>query len=265
MPDTVLAIVSGGVDSVTMAYYLKSLGWDLEILSFDYGQKHFKELYFAERCAAQLDARFDIVRLGTLGKLLENNSLTGDLEVPDGSYSRETIQLTVVPNRNAIMLAIAYGVAASRDYQTVAIGVHTGDHPIYPDCRPEFLGAFLKMVKHSLPGLSLRLLAPFVDKTKASIVLQGAKLGVPYEDTWSSLRLLAPFVDKTKASIVLQGAKLGVPYEDTWSCYKGGVHHCGVCSTCVERKEAFILAGVDDPTYYSEPLRKPAKTNKEFR
>jgi len=233
MSDTVLAIVSGGVDSVTMAYYLKSLGWNLEILSFDYGQKHFKELYFAECCAAQLDARFDIVRLGSLGKLLENNSLTGDLEVPDGSYSKETIQLTVVPNRNAIMLAIAYGVAASRGYQTVAIGVHTGDHPIYPDCRPEFLGAFLKMVKHSLPG--------------------------------PSLRLLAPFVDKTKASIVLQGAKLGVPYEDTWSCYKGGVHHCGVCSTCVERKEAFILAGVKDPTYYSEPLRKPAKTNKEFR
>jgi 7-cyano-7-deazaguanine synthase len=129
--------------------------------------------------------------------------------------------VTVVPNRNAIMLSIAYGVAAAEGATLVAFAVHAGDHFVYPDCRPQFVEAFDMMQRQAVAGF-----------------------GHP------DLRLYAPFVKKTKAQIVETGITLGVPYEDTWSCYEGGTVHCGLCGTCNERKEAFQLAGVPDPTEY---------------
>ncbi len=129
----------------------------------------------------------------------------------------------VVPNRNAIMLSIAYGVAVARSASLVACAVHAGDHNVYPDCRPEFVEAFDRMQRFAVEGFSD-----------------------------PDLRLYAPFLYKTKAEIAEIGAALGVPYEDTWSCYEGGELHCGLCETCIERKAAFQLAGVHHPTKYRE-------------
>jgi 7-cyano-7-deazaguanine synthase len=220
MNNKAIAVVSGGIDSVTMAYLLKSRGFELHLVSFDYGQRHSKELEFASRCVGRLDAAHTIVDLSGVGAMLKGSALTDDVPVPLGHYTDEVMKLTIVPNRNAIMLAVAYGIAVAEGIETVGIGVHAGDHPIYPDCRPEFVAAFDLMEK----------------------IATGT----------STMNLFAPFVHKTKAEIVEIGAGLGVPYEDTWSCYQGGDLHCGKCGTCVERKEAFELAGVYDPTEYAE-------------
>jgi 7-cyano-7-deazaguanine synthase len=210
------------MDSVTLAYLLGSEGYDLHLLSIDYGQRHRKEIAYAERCAERLGASCDIVDISGVGRLLSGSALTDDVEVPHGHYAAENMAVTVVPNRNAIMLAIAYGVAVARKSALVACAVHAGEHYVYPDCRPQFIEAFDTMERRAVKGF-----------------------GDP------SLRLYAPFVDKTKAEIVKVGAALGVPYEDTWSCYEGGDLHCGLCGTCNERKEAFQLAGMPDPTDYT--------------
>lgn len=214
-----IAVVSGGIDSVTMAYLLRSKGFLLHTLSFDYGQRHSKELQFAFRCADRLDATHTVIALPDVGAMLKGSALTDDVPVPLGHYADDVMKLTIVPNRNAIMLAIAYGVAVAESIETIGVGVHAGDHPIYPDCRPEFIAAFDLMEKIAT--------------------------GIP------TMNLFAPFVHKTKAEIVKIGDGLGVPYADTWSCYQGKKIHCGKCGTCVERKEAFELAGVADPTEYA--------------
>ena len=214
-----VAIVSGGLDSVTLAHYLRSRGHALHLLAFNYGQRHKKELEFAQRTASRLDAQFDVVDLTSIGSLLRGSSLTDNVPVPDGHYAEESMKITVVPNRNAIMLAAAYGVAVAEDARFVATGVHAGDHYIYPDCRPEFIFLFEQMESRAVEG-------------------------------FADIHLLAPFLYKSKADIVALGNRLGVPYEETWSCYKGQEIHCGTCGTCVERKEAFELAKVPDPTVY---------------
>lgn len=220
MPRAV-AIVSGGLDSVTLAHFLDAQGYTLSLLAFDYGQRHAKELVFAEQCAKRLNATFQRVDVSTLGKVLSGSALTDDIPVPDGHYAAPSMAITVVPNRNAIMLSIAYGAAVAQEAQLVAIGVHAGDHFIYPDCRPNFITAFDAMQRLAVEGF-----------------------GDP------NLRLEAPFVHLSKQQIVTLGSRLGVPFEQTWSCYKGGEKHCGTCGTCIERKEAFELAGVRDPTAY---------------
>lgn len=218
-----IAIVSGGMDSVTLAHVLKAEGYVLHLLSFDYGQRHIKELDCAKRCAEVLGARWSLVDLSTVAPLMAGSALTDAIPVPDGHYAADNMRVTVVPNRNAVMLAIAYAAAVAQGADAVATGVHSGDHFIYPDCRPEFVQAFDAMERLAMRGYA----AP-------------------------GLRLYAPFVAMTKADIVRRGAVLGVDYSATWSCYKGGAVHCGTCGTCVERKEAFALAGVSDPTIYQE-------------
>ncbi|MCY1301571.1 7-cyano-7-deazaguanine synthase [compost metagenome] len=132
------------------------------------------------------------------------------------------MKATVVPNRNAIMLAIAFGLAAAQKADAVAVAVHGGDHFIYPDCRPGFIDAFQAMQNQALDG-------------------------------YANVALYAPYVTVSKADIVTDGASHATPFEETWSCYKGGARHCGRCGTCVERREAFHLAGVADPTDYEDP------------
>lgn len=222
-----VAVVSGGMDSVTLAYLLDSEGYEPHLLSVDYGQRHKKELLYAERCAERLGATFEVADISGIGLLLSGSALTDYIDVPHGHYAAENMAVTVVPNRNAIMLSIAYGVAVARDASLVACAVHAGDHYVYPDCRPEFIDAFDRMQRKAVEG--------FGDE---------------------SLRLYAPFLKWTKADIVAAGARLGVPYTDTWSCYEGGEVHCGECGTCVERRESFQLAGVQDPTVYKLVRRK---------
>jgi 7-cyano-7-deazaguanine synthase len=216
-----ITIVSGGLDSVTLAYLLASQGHDLHLLSFNYGQRHKKELDYARRAALALHARYDVLDLSALTPFLSGSALTDDIDVPEGHYAAPTMAVTVVPNRNAIMLAVAYAVAVAEGAEMVATAVHAGDHFIYPDCRPEFIQAFDAMERYATDGYAA-----------------------------DGLHLNAPFVNMSKAEIVTLGASLFVPYADTWSCYKGGEFHCGVCGTCVERREAFQLAGVTDPTIY---------------
>jgi 7-cyano-7-deazaguanine synthase len=220
-PDAVV-IVSGGLDSVTLAHLLHAQGYQLHLLAFDYGQRHRKELIFAERCARRLEASFSLIDLAHLGPHLKGSALTDEtVAVPDGHYAASTMAMTVVPNRNAIMLSIAYAIAVAEQAVVVAFGAHAGDHFIYPDCRPDFIAAFDAMERLAVEGH-----------------------GHP------QLHLAAPFAHLKKEQIVSLGARLSVPFEETWSCYKGGEKHCGTCGTCFERKEAFQLAGVSDPTEY---------------
>jgi 7-cyano-7-deazaguanine synthase len=218
----VLVVCSGGLDSVSLAYAMAAQHRLIGLISFNYGQRHVKELEFAALCARRLNVPHDIIDISGVGKHLTGSALTDDIQVPDGHYAEETMKATVVPNRNAIMLTIAFGLAAARQADAVAIAVHGGDHFIYPDCRPGFIAAFGTMQRHALDG-------------------------------YADVTLLAPYVNATKADIVADGFRHRTPFGETWSCYKGGSAHCGRCGTCVERREAFHLAGVADPTVYEDP------------
>ena len=218
----VIVVCSGGLDSVSLAHRMAAEEQLLGLISFDYGQRHRKELDFAAACATRLGVFHEIIDMRGIGGRLTGSALTDEVDMPDGHYAEETMRITVVPNRNAIMLAVAFGVAAAKQAEAVAIAVHGGDHFIYPDCRPGFIDAFQAMQDHALDG-------------------------------YASVRLLAPYVHGSKADIVADGARHDTPFAETWSCYKGGARHCGRCGTCVERREAFHLAGITDPTEYEDP------------
>lgn len=197
-------------------------GWDkVRAIAFNYGQRHATELSYAENICRLVGIPFVVFKLDTLA--FAGSSLTGGGDVPQGHYAAESMKATVVPNRNAVMLAMAFAYAVSIGYNRVGIATHAGDHPIYPDCRPEFMQAFQTMEERAL----------------------GDEVQV---------RLWTPFINMSKGGIVEEGATLGVPYERTWSCYEGRAVHCGKCGTCVERKEAFRQAGlIPDPTEYLDP------------
>lgn len=218
--DTIV-ICSGGLDSVSLAHKVAGEGTLRGLLSFDYGQRHVKEVAYAAACANRLGVPHKVVDISGVGAALGGSALTDDVDVPDGHYAEETMKITIVPNRNAIMLAIAFGMAAAEKAEAVAAAVHGGDHFIYPDCRPGFVEAFQAMQDQALEGVA-------------------------------DVQLYTPFLTGSKADIVAEGARWNTPFAETWSCYKGGDVHCGRCGTCVERREAFHLAGVPDPTAYAD-------------
>ncbi|MEM8867825.1 MAG: 7-cyano-7-deazaguanine synthase QueC [Verrucomicrobiota bacterium] len=224
-------IYSGGLDSTVLLYHLQASGHDVHALSVDYGQRHRCELTRAESICHVLGVPFQIADLSGIQSLLAGSSLTSpEIEVAEGHYTEENMKTTVVPNRNMILLSLATGHAISIGAQSVAYAAHSGDHAIYPDCRNEFADAMAAAIKIA---------------------------------DWNPVELARPFVNLTKADIVRCGAELDVPFEATWSCYKGGDLHCGRCGTCIERREAFDLAGVPDPTPYAEeaPTVKALRTN----
>ena len=212
-------ILSGGMDSTTLAYDIVKGGKydEVHAISFDYGQVHSKELECAKITATKLGlCNHSVVDLSSLGNLL-NSALTGDCPVPEGAYDDENQKLTVVPNRNMIMLSIAAGYAMSISATDLYYGAHTGDHVIYCDCRPEFVDELnhVMAIAHYTP-----------------------------------VKIIAPYLHYGKGNIAAKGMLLGVPYEDTWTCYKGGEISCGKCGSCDERKKAFEFAGFTDPLEY---------------
>lgn len=216
---SVILVCSGGMDSITLAYKLAAEKQLKAIISFNYQQRHKKELLFAEECAKDLGVEFQLIDLTAISETILGSALTSNIPVPDGHYAEQSMKITEVPNRNAIFLTIAFAYAVTKNADAVAIAVHGGDHFIYPDCRPDFLKAFNEMEQYSLEN---------------------------------RVKLLAPYADKDKAYIAADGAKYNVPFEKTWSCYKGEDIHCGRCGTCVERREAFNNANVKDPTQYKD-------------
>ena len=213
-------ILSGGMDSATLAFDLPG-GEDLLCLSFDYGQRHRRELEAAARIAAARQAEHRIIRLEGFAAACPGSSLTDPaIATPHGHYQAETMKQTVVPGRNAIMLATAFGIATAQGANQVATAVHAGDHAIYPDCRPAFIAALETALN----------------------------LGVWADEP---IRLHAPYLDLSKTAIARRGAELGVPFALTWTCYEGGAVHCGQCGSCQERQEAFREAGLIDPTEYA--------------
>lgn len=216
MPGIVL-VYSGGLDSTTLLYELRSQGAALRCLSVDYGQRHRRELTAAAEICRELGIEHRMADLSGLRPLLAGSALTDDIAVPHGHYTEASMKATVVPNRNMLLLAVAIAWAVSTRSDAVAYAAHAGDHAIYPDCRPEFVDAMDRAA-----GLC----------------------------DWHAVRIERPFVNWDKTQIVRRGAELGVPFAKTWSCYEGAALHCGRCGTCVERREAFELAGVPDPTVY---------------
>ena len=213
--DTIL-VLSGGLDSTTMLYEYKQR--IALALSFHYGSNHNdRELAFARLHCERLGIRHIVIPLDFISRYFHSSLLAGAEAVPDGGYAEDNMRSTVVPFRNGIMLSIAVGMAENEGLQYVMMANHSGDHTIYPDCRPEFVGA--------------------MDKA--------AQAG-----TWNNVRLLTPYTLLSKAGIAKRGKALGIDYSETWSCYKGGEHHCGTCGTCVERRQALAEAGINDTTVY---------------
>ena len=213
--DSVL-IVSGGMDSITLLYDMQdriALG-----ISFDYGSKHnSREIPFARLHCQRLGIPHVTIPLSFMADYFKSSLLKGGEEIPEGSYDEENMKSTVVPFRNGIMLSIAAGLAESNGLKNVMMANHGGDHTIYPDCRPGFVSAMDEAIRHG---------------------------------TYADVRLVAPYTNITKTDIALRGKALGIDYSETWSCYKGGLHHCGRCGTCTERREALAAAGIQDTTVY---------------
>ena len=220
----VVVLCSGGMDSVTALYWARREHAVVAVASFDYGAKHNpRVLPLAAELAARLGVRHEVIPLEFVNRLFSSDLLQSGGAVPDGHYEAANMRQTVVPFRNAIMLSIAAGFAESVGAEGLVIAAHGGDHAIYPDCREDFMRAM---------GDAMRL------------------------GTYAQVQLLRPFITRTKGEIVAEGTRLGVDFARTWSCYKGGAIHCGMCGTCVERREAFLQAGVPDPTTYAslDPL-----------
>ncbi len=218
------------MDSVTALYHAADMSDFVAAVSFNYGAKHNdREIPFAVFHCRKLGIRHEIISLAFINQLFKSDLLKSGGEIPDGHYEASTMRQTVVPFRNGIMMAIVAGFAESIGAQGLVIAAHLGDHAIYPDCREDFMKSM---------GEAIRL------------------------GTYEQVEVIRPFIGMNKAEIAKRGQELGVDFSHTWSCYKGGDRHCGKCGTCVERREAFIVAGIEDPTVYEEAGPLPGKTGK---
>jgi len=242
MKPKIIAVLSGGLDSTTMVYDYVSSNYDVDCISFNYGQRHKKELEYAGRTAKKLGLRHDVVDISAITGFLQasgSSLITPGHAVPEGHYAEENMKSTVVPNRNMIMLAVAGGIAVARGAEAIATAVHAGDHAIYPDCRPKFFAPFNYALYRANEGFGN--LRPVTE-------------GIEYGSDFGPV--MTPYIDMSKADIAATAISLEVPLEDTWSCYKGGDKHCGKCGTCVERLEAIQeaqerFADIDDGTVKS--------------
>ena len=217
MNKKVVVIYSGGMDSYTVLNRALKDGKQVYALSFDYGQRHVKELACAAKVCEELNVPHKVVDISAINQLLAGSSLTDDIEIPEGHYEEESMKSTVVPNRNMILLSLAVGYAVSVEASQVYYGAHSGDHAIYPDCRPEFV---LKMN----------------DVCKIA--------------NYDAVEIFSPYLEVSKTAILTDGLAMGLDYSNTWTCYNGREHACGKCGACVERLEAFRDNNTTDPLTY---------------
>lgn len=206
------------MDSITLLYDYKDR--IALAVSFDYGSNHnAKELPLAEMHCKRLGIPHITIPLMFMKDYFKSSLLEGAEAIPEGNYDEENMKSTVVPFRNGIMLSVACGLAETHHLKHVMMANHSGDHTIYPDCRPGFVSSM-------------------------SAAIQAG--------TYDGVDIVAPYTNITKADIARIGKRLGIDYSETWSCYKGGEHHCGKCGTCRERREALAEAGIDDTTVYDD-------------
>ncbi|MDY6833187.1 MAG: 7-cyano-7-deazaguanine synthase QueC [Chloroflexota bacterium] len=213
-------LLSGGLDSATTAAVARSQGFGLYALTFDYNQRHKKELSCAQKIGHSLsvqDHQFIELHLPKLNSALIDTSIP----IPKG-HIRQTIPETYVPARNLIFLSIAAAYAESIGAIDIFVGVNAIDYSGYPDCRPEFIEAFQTALNTG---------------TKVAI------MGKPFD-------IQTPLINLTKGEIIRWGISLGVDYSLTWSCYQGGEKACGECGSCMLRQRGFQEAGINDPLEY---------------
>ncbi len=221
MQEKILPIVSGGIDSTTMLFFLASNNYRIvEVLSFNYAQKHKIETERAKLIIdyfAKVHYKIDhqIVDIGNIGKIIAHGALTGNADLPKKMYDTESQKITVVPNRNMIFLSIAAGRAITIGASNIGYAAHASDYSVYPDCRPEFI------------------------ETLDKALLLG--------NLWDPVHLVAPFKHLSKTEIVKLGLEIGAPLELTWSCYSNSSRPCLECGTCLERTEAFMNNNISDP------------------
>lgn len=210
MAKDTLLVLSGGMDSTTLLYdYKDSIALAVH---FNYGApQNLRESGFARENCRRLSIEFIEIPLDFMSRYFESALLEGGDAIPAGDYDDTNMRSTVVPFRNGIMLSIAAGLAESRGLDAVMIANHSGDHAIYPDCRPAFVDAMGEAISAG---------------------------------TYRNIRLTAPYTDLSKSDIARRGAALGVDYSLTYSCYRGGPTHCGTCTTCNERRQALQAAGL---------------------
>ena len=215
-----LVVFSGGMDSTTALFWARREFAGISAVSFSYGAKHnARELAAASIICRKLNIPRLEIPLDFIGKYFHSSLLKTGGSIPEGAYNETNMASTVVPFRNGIMLAAAAGLAEDSGYSAVILGNHSGDHAIYPDCRPEVIDGMARAIGTGTGG---------------------------------KVKLLSPFCNMTKGQIAALGAELGVDFSLTWSCYNGREKHCGKCGTCRERKDAFREAGIPDPTVYED-------------
>ena len=219
IPNRVVLIASGGLDSTTLLYRLMAEKKEIFALTFNYGQKHVKEIECAKNICDMNQIPHKILSLESLTQagIFGESSLTSDISIPEGDYDEMSMMSTVVPNRNMIMISLALAYAISIRAESIYYGAHAGDHAIYPDCRPVFVEAMQHAAKvcHYWP-----------------------------------ITIHAPYLHVPKGEIVKEGLALIVDYAKTWTCYKGGKQACGKCGSCDERLKAFAANNVPDPLEY---------------
>ena len=220
MSKKVVVIYSGGMDSYTVLHKAIQQGLTPYALTFDYGQRHVKEIDVARCVCQELGIEHKVIDISAINQLIGGSSLTDkSIDVALGHYQEETMKSTVVPNRNMILLSLAIGYAVSIGAEQVYYGAHSGDHAIYPDCRPEF-----------------------VEKMNDVAAIAN------YEKT----EIFSPYLNSDKIGILKDGLAMGLDYSKTWTCYNGREKACGKCGSCVERLEAFAANGVTDPIPYED-------------
>lgn len=215
-----ICLLSGGMDSAVCLYFARREGYDVTALSFDYGQRHGKEIEAAQRItrAVQIPLQVVAFRLPWKGSSLLDESG----KVPHGrnpAQMAKKIPSTYVPARNSVFLSLAFSCAEAEKAEAVFFGANALDFSGYPDCRPDFIAAFAEAMR------------------------QGTRAGVE----GGEIQIVAPLLHHTKKDIVLLGRELGVPFELTWTCYEGGSRPCGSCDACALRAKGFYEAGFDDP------------------